>query len=272
MTKTNRIRLRLATNDGVRIDESSDSSPTLHGEIGKSELTVTQGLDLPSASFGDLAIPHAHGFTGDAESVGKRLMGPAEVVKDFLKRDAGLSHDASVSMLPHGVKPLTRGSRAGIRKLTYMSRRKSPDSWAIERGAAMRSARMALKKSQAQIAELAGVKDRETISQYESGVIADIDQAVIPRLAMALGLPAQRLSRTPWGARDEASDLRISSVARQIAYSFDQYPLAIQNQIRETITRYETLVKQHGKAAADALFGPAQQKPESPPLKRQAHR
>lgn len=121
----------------------------------------------------------------------------------------------------------------------------------------MRAARTALGKSQLEIAELAGVKDRETISQYESGLIVDIAPDVIPRLAMALGMPPQRLSRSPWGARDEGADLKVSSVARSIAYSFDKYPLAIQNQIRDTITKYELMVKQYGREAADALFGPS---------------
>jgi transcriptional regulator with XRE-family HTH domain len=133
----------------------------------------------------------------------------------------------------------------------------------------MRAARTALGKSQAEIAELAGVKDRETISQYESGLIVDIAPDVIPRLAMALGMPPQRLSRSPWGARDEGADLKVSNVARQIAYSFDRYPLAIQNQIRDTIAKYEHMVKQHGKDAADALFGPSPtQEPAKQPLRR----
>lgn len=137
----------------------------------------------------------------------------------------------------------------------------------------MRAARKALGKSQAAIAELAGVKDRETISQYESGLIVDIDPPVIPRLAMALGMPPQRLSRTPWGAKDEAADLKVSTVARSIAYSFDRYPLAVQNQIRETIAKYEHIVKQNGKEAADALFGPAPiQEPPTVPVRRQNQR
>lgn len=269
-------RLQLVTSNGKRIDKSGDGSPTLHRQISESKLALAQRLDLPGASLGDFPVPHAHRFSADAERVGEGLMGTTEVGDDFFKQDLGRSHSASVSTLPACVKPLTRERQTQARKLAYMSKRKPKDSWAIQRGAAMRAARVALGKSQAEIAELAGVKDRETISQYESGLIADIDPAVIPKLAAALGMPPQQLSRTPWDARDEAADLRVSSVARQLAYSFDRYPLAIQNQIREAIARYEIMVRQHGKEAADALFGPPpspHKKAEPPPpLKRQANR
>jgi transcriptional regulator with XRE-family HTH domain len=267
-------RLQLVTSNGKRVDKSGDGSPTFHGQISESELTLAQRLDLPGAPLGEFPAPHAHRFSGDAERIGEGLMGTTEVGDNFIKRNLGRSHCPSVSVLPVGVKPLTRERQTQVRKLAYMSKRKPKDSWAIQRGAAMRAARVALGKSQAEIAELAGVRDRETISQYESGLIADIDSGVIPKLATALGMPPQQLSRTPWDARDEAADLRVSSVARQIAYSFDRYPLAIQNQIREAIARYEIMVKQHGKEAADALFGPppSPQKAEPPPLKRQAQR
>lgn len=255
MKQVKQTRLQLVVSNGKLIEKSGDGSPTFHGQIQEAELPLAQGLDLPSTTFGDLSVPHTHGLSANAENVSEGLMSTTEVVDDILKRDSRRRHGASVSTLPHGVKPLTRTRLPQPRKLAYMSRRKPKDEWAIERGVAMRAARVALGKSQAEIAELAGVKDRETISQYESGIIADIDPAVIPKLAMALGLPAQRLSRTPWGARDEAADLRVSNVARQIAYTFDQYPLAIQNQIRETIAKYETMVKQHGKDAVDALLG-----------------
>lgn len=252
VTKRNYLQLVFSRDD----EHSRDSATTFDGQLSEAKFAVAQGFDLPSPTLGDLAVPHADGLSTDAESVREGLVSTAEVGDDVLKRDLGRRHEASVSVLPLRVKPLTRTRKARPRKLTYMSRRKPTDDWAIKRGAAMRAARTALGKSQAEIAELAGIKDRETISQYESGLIADIAPDVIPRLAMALGMPPQRLSRTPWGARDEAADLKISSVARSIAYSFDKYPLAIQNQIRETIARYEQMVKQHGKEAADALFGP----------------
>lgn len=255
MTETKRNHLRLVVNqDDERL---CDGATTLHGQISEAKLAIAEGLDLPSPTFGNLSVPHADGLSGDAERIAEGLMRTTEMVDDILKRDLGRGHDASVSVLPHSVKSLTRTPQARTRKLTYMSRRKPTDEWAIKRGAAMRAARAALGKSQAEIAELAGVKDRETISQYESGLIVDIAPDVIPRLAMALGMPPQRLSRTPWGARDEGAELKVSSVARQIAYSFDRYPLAIQNQIRETIAKYEFMVKQHGQGAADALFGPS---------------
>lgn len=276
MKKDGRARLQLVVSEGMRTDKSGDGTPTFHGQDCKGELPSAQGLDLPGATFGDLTVPHTHGFSGDPKSISERLMSATEVVEDFLERDTRRSHGASVSMLPRPVKRLTRDERVQPRKLVYMGRRQPKDQWAIERGAAMKAARLALGKSQAEIAELAGVKDRETISQYESGIIADIDPAVIPKLAMALGLPAQRLSRTPWSARDEAADLKISNVARQIAYSFDQYPLAIQNQIRETIAKYESMVRLHGKNAVDTILGstaPAlhvvPEKAEPKPPKRQ---
>jgi transcriptional regulator with XRE-family HTH domain len=267
VTKRNYLQLVFSRNN----EHSSDSAATLHGQISKPKLTVAQGLNLPGPTLGELATPHADGLSGDAECVREGLMSAAEVRDDLLKRDFGSGHDPSVSVLPRRVKPLTRNQQPRPRKLTYMSRRKPTDEWAIKRGAAMRTARAALGKSQAEIAELAGVKDRETISQYESGLIADIDPAVIPRLAMALGMPPQRLSRTPWGARDEGAELKVSNVARQIAYSFDRYPLAIQNQIRETIAKYELMVKQYGKEAADALFGPtpSQEPAKTVPMRRQ---
>jgi transcriptional regulator with XRE-family HTH domain len=120
----------------------------------------------------------------------------------------------------------------------------------------MKAARKKLRLSQGEVARLAGINDRETISQYESGQIKDIDPAVIPLLAVALGLSPQQLSRGPWKAKDDAADLHVSPVAKKLAYSFDRYPLILQNEIRETIARYETLIKTHGEDAVQALLSP----------------
>lgn len=255
--------LRLAVSDGQKI-ASRDSLPALHRHVGESEFPCAQRFDLPGPPFRDLFVPHADRFSADAERVAEGLMCPAEVVEDLLESNGRHGHQnaseeggPSVSVLPHPVKSLTRSKRVRISKLNYMSKKRTPkDPWAIARGAAMKEARRALGKSQAEIASLAGIKDRETISQYESGLIEDIDASLIPKLATALGMPPQQLSRTPWNNRDEGLDLRVSTVARQIAYNFDEYPLIIQNQIRETIAKYESLVKQHGKAAVDRMYEP----------------
>lgn len=266
---TNRAKpwVRLATENGRHVDESRDRPTALDGYVGEPKLSAAQRFDLPGPPLGDFLVPHTHSLTADTKSIGKRLVRPAEVVKNFLES----SHARSVSMLPQSVKPLTLRRKRHPSKLIYMGKKRVPkDDWAIERGAAMKAARLALGQSQSRIATLAGVNDRETIAQYESGLIENIDPKTIPKLAMALGMHPQQLSRTQWKAKDEASDLRVSSVARQIAYNFDDYPLILQNHIRQTIARYEELVSLHGKEAADAMLTPSagQAIPHLPPPKR----
>lgn len=148
-----------------------------------------------------------------------------------------------------------------------MGSKRELDPWAVRRGAEMKAARERLRKSQPEIAKLVGVT-REAISQYEKGVIKDIPVATIPKLAKALGMHPHQLSRHEWKAVDEALDLRVSTVARQIAYAFDDYPLFLQNQIREAIARYEALVREHGREKVEALYGPI---PAPPPRSKVVH-
>lgn len=261
-----KVYVRLATSNGRLVADLGDSLPSLHGHLGDPKLPGAQDFDLKGAPIRDLAAPHGHGLataipSTSGESVRKGLMGPAEVIEDFLERnhapEAVTATAASVSMLPLSVKPLTTGRSARLCNLTYMRKRRVPlDPWAIERGKRMKEARSALGLSQAKVAELAGIKDRETIAQYESGLIVDIDPGVIPKLAVAVGMPPQQLSRLPWKGDDEAEDLKVSAVARQIAYRFDDYPIALQNHIRSAIASYDALVKAHGKAAVDAMYTP----------------
>lgn len=242
MTRTKRSYLQLVVNRDH--EDSRNSATTLDRQISETKFAVAQRLNLPSTPFRELAVPHADRLSGDAESVSQGLVSTAEVVDDLLKRDLGLRHDASVSTLPSRVKRLTSSIKKAGGKLTYMGKRRVPtDAWAIQRGQLMRAARAELGLSQAKVAAYAGVKDRETIAQYESGLIADIDPSVIPKLAIALGMSPQQLSRLPWNGRDDAADLRVSAVAKQIAYQFDHYPLPLQNQIRAAIAAYEAMSK-----------------------------
>lgn len=259
--------VRLATSNGRLVADSGDSLPSLHGHLTDAKPPCAQDLDLKSSPVRDLTAPHGHGLataipSASGERVRQGLMRPAEVIEDFLERDhapeAVAATESSVSMLPSSVKPLTRCKSARLCNLTYMRKRREPtDAWAIERGKAMKAARLALGLTQARVAELAGIKDRESISQYESGLIKDIDPNEIPRLAIALGMPPQQLSRVPWKGKDGVEDLRVSAVARQIAYQFDAYPLALQNQIRSAIAAYDAMVKAHGKGVVDAMFTPS---------------
>lgn len=264
MTNGFQRRLRLVVSNKNSDDCSSNSPAPFDRHVSDSEFPLAQNLNLESSAVWDLTAPHGHGLatafpSASSQFCGQRLVRAAEEVEDFLKGDLlTVGHvSPSVSMLPSSVKRLTRTGKAALSKLTYMtSRRKQKDDWAIQRGAAMRSARQRLGKTQQEIANLIGMDDRETISQYESGTIKDIDPAYIPKLSLALGMPAQQLSRTAWSARDEAADLKISTVARQLAYNFDKLPLAVQNQIRDAVANYERLVKAHGKEAADTLLTP----------------
>lgn len=258
--------VRLATSYGRLVADLGDSLPTLHGHITDAKLPRAQNFDLKGASIRNLTAPHGHGLTAavppaSGERIRKGLMRPTEVIENFLERDhapnAVAATESSVSMLPRSVKLLTRRKPGRLCNLTYMRKRREPtDAWAIERGKAMKAARVALGLTQARVAELAGIKDRESISQYESGLIKDIAPNEIPRLAIALGMPPQQLSRVPWKGKDDVEDLRVSAVARQIAYQFDAYPLALQNQIRSAIAVYDAMVKAHGKGVVDVMFTP----------------
>lgn len=280
MRKKGQARLRLVTSEGKRLDGSRDSASPLHGQVSKSELASGERFDLPSTPLGDFLLPHADSLASDAESISKSLVSAAprptpKMIENFLKTDLAHqrtsgSDSRSVSTLPRTVKRLTYGSNRAASKLAYMKakRRVPTDEWAIKRGAAMKAARSALGKSQLQIAEIVGVT-REAISQFESGLIEEIDTKLIPKLAMALGMPAQQLSRI-WKGKDESESLRVSPVARQIAMSFDAYPLMIQNEIRQAVSKYEALVKQYGKEAADTMYTPVEGRP--PPTKVESKR
>lgn len=263
-------RLRVVNRDGSFLDVSSNLLAALNRHVVKPELPFRKDFDLPSPALWDFSIPHRHRLATHTECVPQGLMSAAEVIDNLLEGGHGLHEDksepaASVSVLPLSVKSLTNKRSARRSKLAYMGKKRvAKDPWAIARGKAMATARHRLGMSQAKVAELAGVNDRETISQYEHGVIEDIDMSIIPKLARVLGMPAQELSRTQWEGRDEAADLKVSNVARQLAYNFDHYPLIVQNQIREAVAQYQNLVKKHGKEAADALFSPAQTHPSAP--------
>jgi transcriptional regulator with XRE-family HTH domain len=231
------------------IFDSSDLSPTSNRHISKSKLAGRNGFNLVGAPLGDLAVPHAHGFSAYAESVTERLMGTTEVFENVVEQD----HGASVSLLPTSVKRLTHERKLPKGKLPYMSR-KPKDEWSIKRGAAMKAARLTLGHSQQKIADLADIADRETISQYESGAILDIDPAVIPRLAKALGIAAQALSRTPLEVHDEGASLKVSPVARSIALNWDGYPQILQNHIRHLLASYDKVAKEFGPEAATAMY------------------
>lgn len=250
-------RIRLATYRGKRLP--------LDGQLVKREPPLTLDLDLVRPPLREFSVPHRHGLSGDAEYVSEGLVRSAEEIDDLLEGDLGFGHMRSVSTLPAHVKQLPPLPAKRHSKLAYMTGKRLPkDPWAIARGEAMKAARQALGLSQAKVARLAGIKDRETISQYESGKIADIDSAVIPALSKALGMPVAALARDPINVRDEGADLRVGPVARQIAYNWDDFPLGLQNAIRHQIANYETAVAQMGKEAASALYGGVQPRPQSP--------
>lgn len=256
--------LRLVTSHGrVITDESAAGNGLpLDRHIAKTKLALTQGLDLPSPPLGNLLIPHAHSFSADAESVSKGLMGPAEVIDDLVKcHPGGLldmgSHGSSVSMLPTSVKRLTRKRKPLTGNLAYMNskRRRATDPFAISRGLRMKAARVALGKSQQEIGEMVN-RTREFVSQCESGIIVTLDRHLIKEFAAALGMPAQEFAQEPWEGIDGTIDLKVSTVARQLAVNFDSYPLLIQNQIRQVVANYENTRAQLGAEKAHQLYTP----------------
>lgn len=247
MYKRERPRLRLVVDNSVLLDTR------LNRHVLDAELPIAEHLDLVCPEIRNDSIPHGDGFPGAAESIGERLMGTPEMLQDVLKLNGpaqmnALQYGPSVSALPSPVKPLTRRANGLVRKLAYMSKKRKPtDEWAIKRGAKMKKAREDLGYSQQAVADLCEIKDRETISQYESGLIKEIDAPQVPRLSIALGLPISDLSRIITEARDEGADLRVSTVARSLAYNFDRLPLMLQTQIRQLINVYESSVTHASK-------------------------
>lgn len=244
MHKRKKPQLRLVVDN-----ESVLISARLNGHLLHPELATTKDLYLVRPQIRDDPVPHGHGLPGATKSISKGLMGATEMVDDILKFDASaqvksLLPTSSVSMLPPTVKQLTRRSKGGLRKLAYMSKRGPKDPWSVQRGKKMRDARKTLGYSQEDVAKLLELPDdrrpsRESISQYESGDIKEIDPPLVPQFARILGLTLSDLSRIVTNSKDDGADLRISTLARSIAYKFDRFPEMLQMQIRQVISVYE---------------------------------
>lgn len=244
MCKRKKPQLRLVVNNESVLFRSG-----LNWHLLDAKLPAAQDLYLVRPQVRDNAIPHRDGLSGAAKSIGKGLMGAAKMVNNFFKIDASaqvdsLRQDTSVSVLPRSVKSLTRKGADRVRKLAYMSKRGPKDPWSVERGKKMRDARERLGYSQEQVAKLIDLTDgehltRESISQYESGSIKEIDPPLVRQFSVVLGMPISEISRLVTEARDEGADLRVSTIARSIAYKFDRFPPVLQMQIRQFISVYE---------------------------------
>lgn len=247
MGKRKKPQLRL-----VRNNQSVFVGARLDGHLFDAKLAATQHLYLVRPEIRDDPVPHGNSFPGTAQGIGKGLMGATEVLDDVFENDGpaqidSLQYASSVSMLPSPVKALTNRTGVRVRKLAYMSKRGPKDPWSVERGKKMRQARERLGYSQEEVAKFIELPNgynptRESISQYESGSIKEIDPILVPQFVRVLGLNVSEISRVVTGVKDEGADLMVSSVARSIAYKFDRFPLFLQMQIRQFINIYEESV------------------------------
>lgn len=135
-------------------------------------------------------------------------------------------------------------------KLAYMpTKRRQKSEFAVERGKKIKALREAKEKSQQGFAALIGVKDRETVSLYESGRIKEIDLGVVRQLIL-LGMDPRDLMEEPSILEMPETLTDIKPEARHIANSWAGLPAPLKSYLSSHIEIWEAMKKEHPTLAA----------------------
>lgn len=202
------------------------------------EAAVAQNLDLEGSGFRNLAIPLGDRLGRAAQAAGKRG-DAAKMLKDFL--DA--MHGIRVKTLTVFGKCAYSRRFAGIGKLAYMAEpeKRELDPRAVRRGSAIIVARKRLKLSQEDVAQALGVT-REAVSNWERGVVGEIERRFRLGLCKLLGLEERELLLDPAGADPEFA-MPVSNEAKSVAYRWDDLPEAVRTELKGRMAQVEQMLR-----------------------------
>lgn len=128
-------------------------------------------------------------------------------------------------------------------KLAYMTdtEKRELDPRAVSRGSAIIDARKRQNLSQENLARSIGVT-REAISNWERGVVGEIERRFRLGLCKELGLEERDLLLDPAGAESEF-EMPLSNEAKSIAYRWDDLPEAVRAELKSRMAQVEQLLR-----------------------------
>jgi len=138
---------------------------------------------------------------------------------------------------------------AGTSKLAYMPQpeKRELDPRAISRGGAIIAARKRQQLSQENVAQALGVT-REAISNWERGVVGEIERRYRLGLCKLLGLEERDLLLDPAGAEPEFA-MPVSNEAKSIAYRWDDLPEAVRAELKSRMAQVEQMLRNNPEYA-----------------------
>lgn len=202
------------------------------------ETSTAQNLDLECTRLWNLVLPLRDSLRRASEAAGQGR-NTAEVLYDFVKA----VHEHRVNALTMIRKCPYSRRFARIGKLAYMpqTEKRELDPRALSRGGAIIDARKRQKMSQEDVAQALGVT-REAVSNWERGVVGEIERRYRLGLGKLLGIEERELLLDPANAEPEFA-MPLSNEAKSIAYRWDDLPEAVRAEIKGRMAQVEQMLK-----------------------------
>jgi len=208
------------------------------------EAAPAQHFDLKGPALGKLVLPLGDGLGCASQAPGQRS-DSAKVLDDFFEA----MHGVRVMILTILRKSTYSRQFAGTSKLAYMPQpeKRELDPRAISRGGAIIAARKRQQLSQENVAQALGVT-REAISNWERGVVGEIERRYRLGLCKLLGLEERDLLLDPAGAEPEFA-MPVSNEAKSIAYRWDDLPEAVRAELKSRMAQVEQMLRNNPEYA-----------------------
>jgi len=128
-------------------------------------------------------------------------------------------------------------------KLAYMPQpeKRELDPRAVRRGSAIIDARKRQQLSQESVAQALGVT-REAVSNWERGVVGEIERRYRLGLCKLLGIEERDLLLDPAGAEPEFA-MPVSNEAKSVAYRWDDLPEAVRTELKGRMAQVEHMLR-----------------------------
>lgn len=202
------------------------------------EATAADDLDLKRARLRDLVLPLGDRLRGAPQPARQRGY-PAKMLNDFFEA----VHAVRVNLLTTFRKCPYSRYFAGNGKLSYMvaPEKRELDPRAVRRGGAIIDARKRQKLSQESVAKALGVS-REAVSNWERGIVGEIERRYRLGLGKLLGLEERELLLDPEGAEGEF-EMPLSQEAKSVAYRWDDLPEAVRAELKGRMAQVEQMLR-----------------------------
>ena len=202
------------------------------------EASIAQHLDLKGSRLGNLVLPLGDRL-GRAAQAPRERSDAAKMFDDFFHA----MHGSRVNALTVLGKCTYSRRFAGIGKLAYMPEpeKRELDPRAVRRGGAIIAARKRQGLSQEAVAQALGVT-REAVSNWERGVVGEIERRYRLGLCKLLGLEERELLLDPAGAEPEFA-MPVSNEAKSIAYRWDDLPEAVRTELKSRMAQVEQMLR-----------------------------